>query len=102
MPANPWLATIGSVLPGAITWGRRPAEAPASRDQELAEPVAAPTAMPTPHPDDPPYLRVVPFVPPSGVPEHQRVHPRIRNPFRLFPRRGVDIVDLMFLSDPRD
>jgi hypothetical protein len=44
---------------------------------------------------DPSYLRVVPFVPDAGIPAHRLAHPRIADPFRAFPRRCNDLLDLM-------
>lgn len=112
---SPWLATIGAIFPIGLAVRRLPAvrsrrQRPAAR--VAAEPKAtvvrsgasAAVAMPpeadvkahvAPQHPDPDYLCVVAYVPSDDAPRHLRAHPRIRNPFRAFPRRGADLVGLI-------
>ena len=109
---TPWLATLGAVFPA--TFGARwyppvaePAAEAASQEaaapgDEAALPLAPRPARASAADHDPAYLRVVPFVPQAGIPTHRRVHPRIVDPFRAFPRRASDLLELMHPADPRD
>ena len=112
---SPWLATIGAIFPLGLAvrrppavWSRRQrpaARVAAEQEAKVARSVAsAAVAMPLeahveahvapqrPHPD---YLCVVAYVPSDDAPTHLRAHPRIRNPFRAFPRRAADLVGLI-------
>ncbi len=109
---TPWLATLGAVFPATFgtRWQPPMAEPPADvAGQGIAVPGEAAGLPPEPSPprahadaNDPVYLRVVPFIPQAGIPAHRRAHPRIVNPFRAFPRRAGDLLELMHPPDPRD
>ncbi len=112
---TPWLATIGAIFPIGLVMRRPPVARsrrphPAARGATGARPtddraaasetVAAPLEVPgaayvRPRRPDPDYLYVVPYVPSDAAPAHLRAHPRIRNPFRAFPRRAADLVGLI-------
>ena len=111
---TPWLATLGAVFPATFgtRWHPPVAVPPADvAGQGIAVPGEAVVPLPEPTlapartcavASDPDYLRVVPFIPQAGIPAHRRAHPRIVNPFRAFPRRAGDLLELMRPPDPRD
>ncbi len=106
---TPWLAALGAVLPNVFT----PSWRPPVDDPALASPVEVRSEASRPpvsagrapaagasrngRPRDPEYLTVVPYIPSDGPPpcRRGRVHPRILNPFRAFPRRAADLRELM-------
>ena len=109
---TPWLATLGAVFPATFgtRWHAPVAEPPADvASQDVAVPSDAAALPLAPGParasaaaNDPDYLRVIPYVPQAGIPAHRRAHPRIVNPFRAFPRRASDLLELIHPADPRD
>ncbi len=116
---SPWLATIGAIFPIDLAVRRPPVARshrprPAARVATEPAATAAPSATPSTasavvkaplevhveaharsHRPDPAHLCVVAYVPSDAAPTHLRAHPRIRNPFRAFPRRGADLVGLI-------
>jgi hypothetical protein len=110
---TPWLAALGAVFPSIFTpaW-RSPVDdlaAPASLEPSEARAILDP-AQPAAHAGhrrngrlaDPEYLTVVPYLPTDDPAHHRRVHPRILNPFRAFPRRSADLRELMDASPSSD
>jgi hypothetical protein len=53
-------------------------------------------------PAEPEGIRVVPYRPATAWPEARRIHPRVYDPFRAFPRRASCLADLIHPRDPRD
>jgi hypothetical protein len=51
---------------------------------------------------DPEGVRVVPYRPGEAWPEGKRLHPRVYDPFRNFPRRAIYLSQMMYPRDPRD
>ncbi len=112
---TPWLATLGAVFPGTFAprW-RAPVATPPRAIAEHAATapttavVTADVSRTVPGPGrngrarDPDFLCVVPYLPIDDWRQHRRSHPRIVSPFRAFPRRTTDLLDLMHPADPRD
>ena len=104
---SPWLATFGAIFPiGPIVlrppaWrSRRPQSAARAAKHPPATARRSNEAAPLearsrPQRTDTSSMCVVPYLPSDDVSPHLRAHPRIRNPFRAFPRRGADLVGLM-------
>lgn len=105
---TPWLTVLGAVFPATFgpRWHPPVAEPPADTTGQgvagasdaAALPLARRPARAGAAAHDPDYLRVVPYVPRAGIPGHRRAHPRIVNPFRAFPRRADDLLELMHPS----
>ena len=117
---SPFLATIGAIFPFGLVMRRPPVARvrrarPTTRGEgeptgtaDASATGAPPITVPTgthvrahaeanvrAHRSDPDDLCIVAYVPGDVPPTHLRAHPRIRNPFRAFPRRGADLVSLI-------
>ncbi len=121
---SPFLATIGAIFPFGLVMRRPPVvrvrrarPAPRGEGEPTGTVDASATGAAVTGPtearalahveanvrarrSDPDDMCIVAYVPSDATPMHLRAHPRIRNPFRAFPRRGADLVSLMEVRAP--
>lgn len=84
-----WFRNLRAPVPFAVIGARRPADVP------RVMPGSSTSTADGARCSDPYYLVVVPYVPPTGTPSRLRLHPRVPNPFRAFPRRSELLVRLL-------
>ncbi|MBA2667895.1 MAG: hypothetical protein H0U69_12780 [Trueperaceae bacterium] len=102
----------GAVVSGAVVAGAEfplaevSGAAPRDLDVRLEEEsqVSAPAAesvVLAPHRADPDGLRVVPYRPDPTWNTARRIHPRVYDPFRAFPKRAQHLGELMYGDERR-